>query len=183
MNVEFFGKKVINKISWVYSSQYSERVAVNLVVLLILIAGFFGLIYYQKKAALNYLTQAEEQRKEGHVEEALLSYEKAYKLASKDRDIVHGYVGGLIYFDKSNEAYGVISKYINSTPKASYWEDMDIWVDKAMTEILTKKCLDASTSAWHVLARTLEADEKNKIAGAIMSNALNEKDCIQPIKQ
>lgn len=148
----------------------------NIAIILMVILAVPALIYGERYQANQYKVQAEKSREEGKLDEALSYYKKGYRLAPRNRDIVHGYVGGLIYFDKNAEAYSVISKYVKDTPKDSYWEDMDIWVDKSITELATKRCLDAGVSANHILSRTLEADENNKIAGAVMVKA---RECVK----
>jgi len=51
------------------------------------------------------------------LDKAQEAYAEAYKLSPSDRDIVHNYVGGLMYFDKNEEAYTVIKKYFTDTPQ------------------------------------------------------------------
>ncbi|MEI6810487.1 MAG: hypothetical protein WCK60_00365 [Candidatus Nomurabacteria bacterium] len=116
-------------------------------------------------------------RNDKRLEESLDSYSKAYELEPLNRDIVHSYLGGLIYFDKDKDAYPVIMNYINNTNKDDYWNDVDIWVDKATIELAIKKCSDAGASAWHVLMRSEEGSDTNKVAGAIMKLSLEKSNC------
>lgn len=110
-------------------------------------------------------------------EEATTEYSKAYELSPEDRDIVHDYAGGLIATSEWDQAYKVITKYFKDTPKEDYWDDADIWYDRAFASYGVHRCMEASTSAWHLLMRT--TDEKQKLVGeGIMHNALNDKECI-----
>lgn len=148
---------------------------ITLLVFIIVLLSIPAFVYYERYQALSYFTKAEELRSKGELEKALSYYEKAYDVSPLNRDVVHGYVGGLIYFERYVDAYKIVTDYFSRTNKDLYIDDADLWVDKAMTELQTNHCMDASVSAWHVLARTLEADGNNEIAGAILRKA---KECL-----
>lgn len=110
-------------------------------------------------------------------EEATTEYSKAYELSPEDRDVVHDYAGGLIATSEWDQAYKVITKYFKDTPKEDYWDDADMWYDRAFAAYGVHRCMEASVSAWHLLMRS--TDDKQKTVGeGIMHNALNDKECI-----
>ncbi|MEI6533195.1 MAG: hypothetical protein WCO06_05145 [Candidatus Roizmanbacteria bacterium] len=109
----------------------------------------------------------------------LESYAKAYSLSSStELSIVHKYAGALIIEKEYEKAYTVVRKYFDVANKDDYWEDVDIWLDRAMVSLQTHRCLESAAGAWHVLMRTTEGDGDNKMAEGIMSAALNDKECI-----
>lgn len=110
-------------------------------------------------------------------DEATTEYGKAYDLSSGDRDTVHNYAGGLLATKQWDRAYEVISKYFKDTPKEDYWEDTDVWYDRAFAALEVHRCMEASTSAWHLLMRTTDEGQKT-VGEGVMHNALNDKECI-----
>jgi tetratricopeptide (TPR) repeat protein len=132
----------------------------------------------KENSAELYNLRGDSYRYSKRFEEATAEYAKAYELSPKDRDIVDSYTGGLTVTEQYDKAYEVIRKYFDEMPKEDYWEDVDVWYDRAYASYKTHRCLEASASAWHVLMRTTEDDKMNKIAEGIMHNALNDKECI-----
>ena len=127
--------------------------------------------------AMFYNLRGDSYRYSQHFPEATEAYAKAYSISPKDRDTVDNYSGGLIATEQSEKAYQVIRKYFDETPKDDYWEDADMWYDRALASLGVHRCMEASTSAWHLLMRT--TDEKQKAVGeGVMHNALNDKECI-----
>ncbi len=112
------------------------------------------------------------------IKSAVEAYGLAYTASSSDRDYVHRYVVSLITDEQNDKAYNVIKKYFIDTDKNVYWEDIDIWMDMGISSIATHRCLEAGANAWHLLNRTEDGDERKDMAEAILSTALNSKDCI-----
>jgi tetratricopeptide (TPR) repeat protein len=117
-------------------------------------------------------------KEEDRLEPAVEAYAMAYSLSPSDRDSVHDYVSSLVALEQSDKAYPIIKKYFDETPKDIYWEDADMWLDMGITSLQTHRCLGAATGAWHALMRTKEGEDAHKLSEAIMSGALNAKDCI-----
>lgn len=117
-------------------------------------------------------------KEEEKIDLAIDEYDKAYLILPSDRDIVHNYTGGLIAQEQYERAYQIIRKYFDETDKDTYWDDVDVWLYIAITSLETHRCMEAGTSAWHVLMRTKEGEGGNKIATGIMSESFKDKNCI-----
>lgn len=115
---------------------------------------------------------------EEKIDLAIDAYHKAYLISPSDIDIVHDYVSSLIIKDQYEEAYQIIGKYFDETDKDAYWDNVDVWLDIALASLKTHRCMEAGTSAWHVLMRTKEGEDANKIAQGVISNAFDDKNCI-----
>ncbi len=133
--------------------------------------------FSKDNSASFYALRADSYRYSQKFEEATTEYAKAYALDANDKDIVNGYVGGLVVLDQNDKAYEVIRKYFDTTPKDEYWDDTEAWYNLAFASYKTHRCMEASTSAWHLLMRTTN-DKEKKVGEGIMHNALNDKECI-----
>lgn len=128
--------------------------------------------------AFMYKLKGDIYKEQNQLEPALEAYAIAYSLLPSDRDYVHDYVSVLVANNQSDKAYPIIKKYFDETPKDDYWNDVDVWVDMSITSYQTQRCLEAGATAWHIMMRSKDGDDTYKIGEAIMSGALNAKDCI-----
>ncbi len=115
---------------------------------------------------------------QSNVTDAIKAYSIAYALDPSGRDIIYNYTAGLIYTEESQKAYDIIKKYIKETPKEKYREDVGIWQNRAMSSLLTNRCSEAGASASRVLVMTKEEEKDYGIVQGIISNAINDKECI-----
>lgn len=115
---------------------------------------------------------------------ALEAYSNAYSESTTDEDVVSGYAFALNLNGEYEKAYTVIVKYFDELDGGVLLEDVgiDIWLARGMSAVMIRRCLDASTSALHVLDLTEEGDINNNIAQKILYNAGNDEKCIDYIK-
>lgn len=115
---------------------------------------------------------------------ALEAYSKAYTESTTDGDIVSGYVIALNVNREYEKAYNIIVKYFDELGDSVLWEDVgiDIWLARGMSAAMTHRCYDASTSAMRVINMTKEGDTDNNIAKGIFYNVMDDKKCINDIR-
>ena len=115
---------------------------------------------------------------------ALEAYSKAYTESTTDEDIVSGYAIALNVNGEYEKAYNVIIRYFDKLGEDVAWKDIgiDVWLARGMSAAMTHRCYDASTSAMWVINLTKEGDEDNNIAKGIFYNTMDDKECINDIK-
>lgn len=123
-----------------------------------------------------FIAKYDQQKEEENI---LNTYAQEYELFPYKRDTVHRYVRQLLVLGKNEQAYNVINKYFRETPKDSYWDDIDLWIESAVAAIKTKRCLESITEAWHITNISLTDSMEREFAEAVVYQALNETKCIE----
>lgn len=96
-----------------------------------------------------------------------------YEESPLDRDAVHEYVHYLISMGGSGTAIAVIDRYFKEVPREEYWEDTELWIDRAVAALKTNRCMEAMVNAWHISQHTAN-EEARDFAGMIVGAALNQ---------
>lgn len=112
------------------------------------------------------------------------AYSKAYSESTTDEDVVSSYAIALNVNGEYEKAYNIIVKYFDELGSSVLWEDIgtDIWLARGMSAAMTHRCYDASTSAMRVINMTKEGDTDNNIATGIFYNVMDDKKCIEDIR-